>query len=370
MLTNETPVANDSGPDMEQAVRERYSAASKARESALCCAVTYDRKYLEVLPPEIAERDYGCGDPTQHVRPGEYVLDLGSGSGKICYIASQIVGPQGRVTGIDMNDDMLELARKFRREVGDRIGWHNVDFRKGRIQDLAFDLEKFDTHLRDHPVHTAADWLEMQRMTDELRQRSPMIAPQSIDVVLSNCVLNLVTLEDRECLFQELFRVLRPGGRVVISDIVSNKEIPAHLQSDPRLWSGCISGAFVEQDFIEAFERAGFYGVEILNRQHEPWTTVNDIEFRSVTLRAFKPKSNSGQDLHHQVIYRGPWKRVFDETGTTLERGRSTSVSNQQFARYTAEPYSHDILAEADRGGLLPMAKSLNASCCEPEKKS
>ncbi len=114
--------------NVEQAVRERYAAAAKATEPTLCCPVQYDTRYLEVLPQELIERDYGCGDPSKFVSEGETVLDLGSGGGKICYIASQIVGPGGRVLGVDMNDDMLGLARKFKREIGERIGNRNVEF--------------------------------------------------------------------------------------------------------------------------------------------------------------------------------------------------------------------------------------------------
>src|SRR5262249_12476820 len=97
---------------MESAVRQRYSDAAKAREASLCCPVDYDPRYLRAIPEEVIERDYGCGDPSRHVREGDVVLDLGSGGGKICFIAAQIVGPRGRVIGIDMNDDMLALARR------------------------------------------------------------------------------------------------------------------------------------------------------------------------------------------------------------------------------------------------------------------
>jgi len=237
---------------VEAAVLGRYSAASKAVEPALCCPVSYDRKLLEVLPDELIERDYGCGDPSRFVREGETVLDLGSGGGKICYIASQIVGPQGRVIGIDMNEDMLALARKHQRAIVGRIGWDNVTFHRGRIQDLS------------------------------------MIATGSIDVVLSNCVLNLVNEADREQLFREVFRVLRSGGRAAISDIVSSRPVPAELKADPTLWSGCISGAFEEQAFLHAFSAAGFSHVQLAARQEEPWTVVEGIEFRSVTVQAMK----------------------------------------------------------------------------------
>ena len=107
--------------DVEAAVRARYSAASQAAEPALCCPVKYEAKYLAVLPSELIERDYGCGDPSRFVAEGEAVLDLGSGGGKICYIASQIVGPQGRVIGVDMNEQMLELARKYQAEIAGRV---------------------------------------------------------------------------------------------------------------------------------------------------------------------------------------------------------------------------------------------------------
>ena len=278
---------------VEDAVRERYSAASQAAEACLCSAVDYDRRYLDVLPDEILDRDYGCGDPTRDVRPGETVLDLGSGGGKVCYIASQITGPQGRVIGVDMNDEMLRLARRFQDEVGRRIGWHNVRFHKGRIQDLALDLDRLEAHLRARPANSAASWLETQRFIDDVRQREPMIATASVDVVLSNCVLNLVHPRDRQQLFVELYRILKPTGRAVISDIVSNQPVPQQLRDDPQLWSGCISGAFEETEFLAAFRTAGFGEVELVTRQSEPWQVVQGIEFRSVTVRALKTTNHA-----------------------------------------------------------------------------
>src|SRR5687767_5278629 len=111
-----------SGINVEEAVKERYSAAAKAQDAALCCPVTYNQDYLKVIPKEIMERDYGCGDPSTHVRTGDTVLDLGSGAGKMCFIVSQIIGPTGRVIGVDMNDDMLALARAHRDAIGRAIG--------------------------------------------------------------------------------------------------------------------------------------------------------------------------------------------------------------------------------------------------------
>src|SRR5216110_3103689 len=102
----------------ESAVKARYAAAANAAEPALCCSTDYDPQYLKAIPEEVIAKDYGCGDPSRHLKAGETVLDLGSGAGKICFIAAQIVGPKGKVIGIDMNDDMLALARKHERTVG------------------------------------------------------------------------------------------------------------------------------------------------------------------------------------------------------------------------------------------------------------
>src|SRR5258708_4171676 len=138
--------------DVERGVNERYGQAANGREPELCCPVEYDPKLLDVIPAEINERDYGCGDPSAFVREGDVVLDLGSGAGKICYIAAQIVGPDGRVIGVDANDEMFALARKYRQSIGERIGYHNVEFRKGRIKDLRLDSQPVDSYLAQNPL--------------------------------------------------------------------------------------------------------------------------------------------------------------------------------------------------------------------------
>src|SRR5213592_4648109 len=161
---------NETNPSRaESAVKSRYAAAAKAPEAALCCPVEYDRRYLEIIPDEVIQKDYGCGDPSRYVKPGETVLDLGSGAGKICFIAAQVVGAEGKVIGIDMNEDMLALARKHQRTVGDALGYHNVEFRKGRIQDLALDLEKFDADLQARPITGVDAFLAAEERAGELR---------------------------------------------------------------------------------------------------------------------------------------------------------------------------------------------------------
>ena len=272
--------------NVEQAVRERYSEAAGSRENALCCPVDYDDRYLAVIPPEILERDYGCGDPSRHLFAGETVLDLGSGGGKICYIAAQIVGAEGAVIGVDVNDKMLALAESHREEIGDRLGYHNVSFRKGKIQDLALDCRALERHLANAPVTDPAGLEALESWIEAQRRESPLIPSGSVDVVVSNCVLNLVRTEDKLKLFSEIHRVLRTNGRAVISDIVCDRPVPERLARDPELWSGCISGAFVEEELLGAFVDAGFFGVEVLSRGAEPWRVVEGIEFRSITVRA------------------------------------------------------------------------------------
>src|SRR5437660_3760690 len=151
-----------------KAVQDRYAKAAQAVEPKLCCPVDYDRKYLAVIPQEVIAKDYGCGDPSRHIRKGETVLDLGSGTGKICFIAAQIVGPTGKVIGVDMTDEMIEVARRNAPIVAERVGYANVEFRKGLIQDLALDLELLDQQLKRSPIMNAASFLAADALAEEL----------------------------------------------------------------------------------------------------------------------------------------------------------------------------------------------------------
>ncbi|HEX7410335.1 MAG TPA: methyltransferase domain-containing protein [Candidatus Binatia bacterium] len=342
--------------NVEEAVRSRYSHSARQREDSLCCPTSYDDRYLAILPREIIERDYGCGDPSAYVHEGETALDLGSGGGKICYIAAQIVGPSGRVIGIDMNSDMLALARRYQPEIAQRLGYDNVSFRRGKIQDLRTDLDAMDNHLRQHPVASAADLAEFEHFLAAQRRERPLVADESVDVVVSNCVLNLVRDEDKQALFTEIFRVLRCGGRAVVSDIVSDELVTETLKLDSELWSGCIAGAFQESAFLEAFAVAGFHGVELLKREERPWRTVDGIEFRAVTVSARKGKQGACWDHNQAVIYRGPWSEVRDDDGHTLRRGVPMAVCEKTFGLYTREPYAGDIIPVEPRRPIGPEA--------------
>lgn len=329
--------------NVDEAVRDRYSAAAQAAEAALCCPVEYQPQYLEILPEEILERDYGCGNPAKWIHEGETVLDLGSGGGKICYIAAQIVGAKGRVIGVDVNDDMLALARKYKGDIAEKLGYANVEFRKGRIQDLGLDLDALDRTLAETPVANSADWLRLDEQAHQLRVAAPLVADQSVDVILSNCVLNLVRESDRRLLFSEMYRVLKRGGRAVISDIVCDEDVPVELRNDPKLWSGCLSGAHREDAFLQAFEEAGFYGIEIVERQAEPWAVVEGIEFRSMTVRGYRGKDGPCLDRKQAVVYNGPWKAVIDDDGHKLVRGQRSAVCEKTFDIYTKAPYGEQI---------------------------
>jgi SAM-dependent methyltransferase len=169
------------------------------------------------LPATVTDVAFGCGNPTAiaAMKPGEVVLDLGSGGGIDCFLAAKMVGPSGHVYGVDMTPEMLALARKN----AGKVGATNVEFRLGEIEHL------------------------------------PM-ADATVDVIISNCVINLSP--DKDQVFREAFRVLRPGGRLQVSDIVWTKPVPDSVKNDMEAWAGCIAGALVESDYLAKINAAGF----------------------------------------------------------------------------------------------------------------
>lgn len=352
-------------PNLDRAVRERYAAASQEFEPGLCCPVDYDPQYLKVIPQDVLERDYGCGDPVSHVRSGERVLDLGSGAGKVCFIAAQIVGPKGSVIGVDVNDDMLALARSARPAVAEALGFGNVEFLKGRIEDLALDLEFLDRHLASHPVssHTALD--DLAELTDRVRRDSPLIPANSVDVVISNCVLNLVTTERKRDMFIEIARVLRPGGRAVISDIVADIDVPEAMRADPQLWSGCYSGAMREEDFLAGFLKAGLTGLRVIKREDRPWETVGDVTFRSVTVEAHKPAAPPPVDGSLAATYLGPFAQARIDTGLDLPRGVAVRLGVADLAAVLTGAYRDQVqLTDAAGASSLAPVVCGPSGCC------
>jgi arsenite methyltransferase len=348
--------------DTEAAVRDRYEKAARAREAKLCCPVTYDPKYLEVIPQAILDKDYGCGDPSRYVRSGETVLDLGSGAGKICYIAAQIAGAKGRVIGVDFNPEMLGLARKYQPQIAAALGYDNVLFHRARIQDLALPLDEADAYLKANPVRSSADLRRYEEFQARLRKAAPVIPDESVDLIISNCVLNLVRETDREQLFREMFRVLKRGGRAAISDVVSDEPVPEVMKQDAELWSGCIAGAFQETSFLAAFERAGFHAIALDKYNQSPWKTLKGIQFRSVTVTARKGKQGPCWERNQAVIYKGPWKRVKDDDGHTLLRGQRTAVCDKTYHILTSEPYASQV-APVPPLKEIPMRRAKPFAC-------
>jgi arsenite methyltransferase len=345
---------------LEHSVLDRYSQGAEQIQPDLCCPVDYDASLLKLLPQEIIDKDYGCGDPSRYVREGDVVLDLGAGSGKICYMAAQLVGDNGRVIGIDMNEDMLTLARKYQAEMAEKLGGEKVEFVKGLIQDLAVDLDAVDQHLTHYPITNAESLLRHQSWQLQQSQQKPLIADNSVDLVVSNCVLNLVDDNDKTKMIDEIFRVTKPSGRVAISDIISDEYVPQHLKDDPTLWSGCISGALQEKEMLDVFIAAGFVAVAYDKWENQPWKVVEGIEFRSVTIIATKPKNEPCSDVGHAVIYRGPYSEVYDDEGHVYPRGQRIATCARSFELMTQGVYGDDFI------GITPKTLKEATSWCAP----
>ena len=237
--------------DMQQAVREKYgaiaSAVTKASNSAGCCGPTacgcgdpitsnlYSDTETSGLPRDAVAASLGCGNPTAllELKPGETVLDLGSGGGIDVLLSAKRVGPTGKAYGLDMTDEMLALARENQRKAGAT----NVEFLKGTIESIP-------------------------------------LPDNSVDVIISNCVINLSS--DKDAVLREAFRVLKPGGRFAVSDVVVRGDVPADIRRSVELWVGCIAGALEEQEYATKLRAAGFSDVEV-----EPWRIYKIDDARS-----------------------------------------------------------------------------------------
>ena len=221
---------------LKQIVKEKYGrAAQRVTSGGACCGSTPGRRECDPittnlyaagetagLPAEAVVASLGCGNPTAlaDLRPGETVLDLGSGGGIDVLLSAKRVGPTGKAYGLDMTDEMLALARDNQR----KSGVENVEFLRGEIEDV------------------------------------PLPAG-SVDVIISNCVINLSADKDR--VFAEAFRVLRPGGRLAVSDVVVRGEMPSAIRKSVELWIGCVAGALGEREYREKLAKAGFEAIDV-----------------------------------------------------------------------------------------------------------
>ncbi|MDH3290081.1 MAG: arsenite methyltransferase [Gemmatimonadota bacterium] len=245
--------------DVKSAVRDHYAAAALKvlGGGSGCCGPDPSADYVSRriyepadvtdLPRGAVEASLGCGNPTAlaELSPGETVLDLGSGGGIDVLLSARRVGPTGKAYGLDMTDEMLELARTNQREAG----LENVEFLKGEIEDIP-------------------------------------LPDVSLDVVISNCVINLSADKDR--VFQEVYRVLRPGGRLAVSDIVATDDLAPEARADLALWSGCVAGALTESAYRDKLRAVGF--IEIALEETRAFDVPGVGAFRSAFVRAEKPR--------------------------------------------------------------------------------
>ena len=254
-------------------------------------------------------------------------------------------------------------------EMANKLGGDRVEFHKGYIQDLALDVQAMELWLTENPVKDIDGLQALEEWKTQQKTNTPLIKPETVDLVISNCVLNLVAQKDRQQLIAEIFRVLKPGGRVAISDIVCDERVPEHLQNDPTLWSGCISGAFHEKGFLDAFVNAGFVAVNYDKWDSDPWQVVEGIEFRSVTLMAIKPDQSQALDAGQAVMYKGPFLRVRDDQGNVYLRGERMAVSAQTYSLLMNSVYADSFIgiepAEGFSGGDYAQAVGALRSVAE-----
>lgn len=333
--------------------KRRYGAAAETSEPCLCTPVDYSEHDLSHIPERILSVDYGCGDPTRYAEEGDTVLDLGSGSGKHCFMMARKVGPNGHVIGIDKTPQMLELSRGAVDEVTTALDYPKpmVEFRRGHIENLCWGLDRLEELSTEHPPTT---YENLDAIATSL-ESEPLVASESVDLVVSNCVLNLVEDHRKPQLFRELHRVLRRGGRAIISDIVAARDVPAEMKEDERLWTGCISGAMRRDRFLQAFLDAGFYGVEELSSFF--WQKEGGIHFYSVTIAAYKGKEGPCWETYRNAFYRGPFSAVEDDDGHRYERGVPAAVCEKTANILSRPPYAGHFLvskALADESEHIP----------------
>ena len=221
------------------------------------------KKIVSELPDEIVERYYGCGSPIPNAIEGRTILDLGCGTGRDVYIASKLTGPAGKVIGVDMNEDQLAIAEKYKGEMAAAWDYSNVEFRKGYIEDL----------------------------------RSIGIEDSSIDAVISNCVINLSP--DKVSVFSEIRRVLKDGGVLFFSDIFADRKVPEEINTHPLLLGECLGGSMSYDEFKALMRQNGFEKYQVVSSKPVPINNkeiedlVGDIRYTSDTIRAVKnPKEN------------------------------------------------------------------------------
>jgi len=252
-------------------------------------------------------------------------VDLGSGAGIDCFIAAKKVGNTGKVVGIDMTDQMLRVANECKPIVEKNLGYDVVEFRKGFLEEIP-------------------------------------IEDKAVDVITSNCVINLSP--DKKKVFSEMWRILNDHGRIVISDIVSETEVPDHIVTNEQLWGECIAGALTEDEFISNLEQAGFYGLRILSKVY--WKNVENYRFFSITVQGFKFEKSAGcVYIGQKAIYLGPLKAIIDEEGHIFPRNEAVEICTDTARKLSKPPYQGMFIITDPQRTL-----DENFSCCNGSESS
>ncbi len=309
-------LASDVG---HSSVREFYGQAALTANEEIVNPLAPAQAEAKYIPGKTKKHSYGCGSPVTDGAPkeGETLVDLGSGSGIECFMASSSVGKSGRVYGIDMTDEMLRLAAESKDEVANRLGYQNVEFKKGFLEQIPLD--------------------------DEIA-----------DVVISNCVINLSP--DKRMTYQEIFRILKPGGRLVVSDIVTDSAIPAAIRNNVRYRGECLGGAMQQEELVAMMESAGFSSIRFIKRF--PYRQVENMDFFSLTYEAFRSAVVKKKLV--DVVYRGPYGAVHTESGIMLVKGKRSSIPSAEVALLD------DSVFVLDKQGAVTNLVMEN-SCCTPQ---
>lgn len=291
-----------------------YSEAADNPNTDILNPVCYAEDLIGHIPDSARIRSYGCGSPVLDagLEKGETLVDLGSGAGVECFIASGLVGNKGAVIGIDMLDKMLALASKSSEKISENLGYNNLDFRKGFLENI--------------PVE------------DDFA-----------DKVISNCVINLS--KDKIKTFSEVERILKPGGKAIISDVVAATPFPVSIHEDPKLVGECIGGALLESRFTGLLQNAGFINIRIIKRFI--YREVDSYKFFSITIQAEKKS-----DITRQIIYPGPFAGVITDQGQYILRGQETEIILNE------DNLSDDVLFEVDSDGTITNSTSENSCDC------
>ncbi len=310
--------------DGRTAIKGFYNKAVQNPRDEICNPSTYPKETVEHIPEPSRVRNYGCGSPVldANLSPGLTVVDLGSGSGLECFIAARLVGPEGKIIGVDMLDSMLAFANNAAKGVAERLGYSNVEFRKGYLEQLPIEND-------------------------------------SVDVVVSNCVMNLSS--NKRQTFAEIRRVLKPGGRLMISDVVCETEPDVSIKNDDDLRGQCIGGALSQRDLFGILDESGMICAKVLKRL--AYRTISDHQFFSMTFEAYKP-ANAGTV---KVIYRGPGSALLTHTGRLVPAGHTVELPACELTGAGEE------LLILDDDGLvtnLDMGLPCGCDCDAPAEKS